>query len=107
MDLGGCVCHLSVGVLPLDSFAVGVGMVESRPDRPKASYAPDGVLAADWRLVRPGGRVKCFGTWWQSEKLLPYVGKWVWVQAGEYWIVWVSVFQEAFSGWICNIGDGK
>ena len=74
----------------------------------QASYAPDGVLSADWRLVRPcktGGRVKGWGEWWESEKLTPFIGEWVWVVAGEYWVVWISVYKDPWDGLICEIGD--
>lgn len=81
-----------------------------KPNHPKAEYAPDGVLAGDWRLVRAcpaGGRVKGWGSWWESSDLRPYIGRWVWVQAGEYWVVWISVYSEAHiaEAFICDIGD--
>jgi hypothetical protein len=81
-----------------------------KPDHPKAEYAPDGVLAGDWRLVRAcpsGGRVKGWGRWWESPALVPHIGQWVWVQAGEYWVVWISVYSEAYSpeNFICEIGE--
>ena len=77
----------------------------TRPDG-KPSYAPDGVLSADWRLVRScpvGGRVKAWGCWWESAELAPFIGKWVWVVAGEYWVVWISVFEERWDKPICEI----
>lgn len=80
----------------------------SKPINPKPSYAPDGVLSADYRLVRPcllGGRVKAWGTWWESSLLQPHVGEWVWVVAGEYWVVWITVYRYPWRDAICDIGD--
>ena len=74
----------------------------------KASYAPDGVLAGDWRRVRKcpsGGRVKAWGCWWESPALAPYVDNWVWVQAGEYWVVWIWVRDSESGDVICRIGN--
>ena len=79
-----------------------------KPTTPKPLHAPDGVLAEDWRLVRPsaiGGRVKCFGSWWDSPKLKDYVGRWVWVEAGQYWITWVIIRKTAFGEVVCYAGD--
>ena len=83
---------------------------DRKPNNPKPSYAPDGVLSADWRLVRPcpeGGRVKAWGTWWASPALAPFVGEWVFVEAGEYWVTWIRVFSWPFKAdcHICDIGD--
>ena len=64
--------------------------------RGKPEYAGDGMLAACWRKVRSGGIV-LFGTdKWQHEDLLPFVGKWVWVQVETYWMTAISCHRVRF-----------
>lgn len=87
---------------------------DRKPTWPKPAYGGDGVLASDYRKVRRGkapgtGRVKAWGQWWEGSALLPYVGAWVWVRAGEYWVVWIQVFERAHcdysASWICDLGE--
>ena len=47
--------------------------------------APDGIISEGWRAVRKGGRVKFAGLWWQSDKLIPYVGQDIWCHGQDYW----------------------
>lgn len=75
-----------------------------------AEYAPDGVISADWRLVRKtenGGRVKIYGAWWEHPKLAQFVGRRVWVSVGDYWGTEVHVFSHRGPRWwICKIEAG-
>lgn len=52
---------------------------------PKDTRAPDGAIAEGERYVRKGGRVKFGGRWWQSDDLLPFVGKPVDCGNMDYW----------------------
>ena len=52
---------------------------------PKDSRAPDGGIADGERYVRRGGRVKFAGFWWQSDKLIPFVGTPVDCGGMDYW----------------------
>jgi hypothetical protein len=75
---------------------------------PNDVKAPDGVAEYGWRLVRKRGTVYFVGTKWQSEHLLPFVGKYVTVKVGDVHCCDVDVFTEYPSGnWrttrICNI----
>ena len=63
-------------------------------DAAKPTYAPDGMLAGCWRKIRKDGKVKMGGSWWQHEKLLPFVDKWVWCEPTEYWHVATNVFHN-------------
>jgi hypothetical protein len=87
-------------------------LLDPKPNRPRPEYAPDGILAGDYRLVRKSGRsarLKCFGDWWESDKLIPFIGKWVWVDAGGYWIVSIRVYSKAYTpeNFICEIGERR
>jgi len=68
--------------------------VGDKIDAAKPTYAPDGILAGCWRKVRPGGRVKMGGTWWNHEALLDHAGRWVWCEPTEYWHVATNVFHN-------------
>lgn len=75
--------------------------------KPRDTVAPDGVVAHGWRLVRPGGRVKFWHSWWQHEALVPYVGKYVLVYPNEYWVTGVVCFdldKPSANLPICKIG---
>jgi len=52
---------------------------------PKDRRAPDGLIADGERYVRKGGRVKFAGFWWQSDALIPFVGKPVECGGMDYW----------------------
>lgn len=52
---------------------------------PKDTRAPDGGIADGERYVRKGGRVKFSTVWWQSDKLLPFVGLPVDCGGMDYW----------------------
>lgn len=79
-------------------------------DADKPTYAPDGVICGAWRKVRKDGKVKFGGTWWQNEKLLPYIDKWVWCEVTEYWHVATSIYhnrpgmrkKDHFEEYICT-----
>jgi hypothetical protein len=49
------------------------------------SYAPDGVVANGWRIVRKGGKIKVNNSYWHSEKLETIVGEQVYFQVYDYW----------------------
>jgi hypothetical protein len=54
-------------------------------DAEKPTYAPDGYICGAWRKVRKNGRIKHGVAWRQTEKLLPYIGMWIWCEVGDYW----------------------
>lgn len=58
--------------------------------------APDGLVYWGQRIVRPGGRVKFAGEWWQDDKLKEFIGFTVDVRAEEYWLSEISV---TYPGW--------
>ena len=58
--------------------------------------APDGLFYAGWRMVRKGGRVKAGGAWYKSDRLLPFVGREIWVAIGEYWGGWILAWEFLF-----------
>lgn len=49
--------------------------------------ALDGLVSDGERLVRKGGRVKFAGAWWQHDLLVPYVGRYVYLDNIDYWRV--------------------
>jgi len=53
--------------------------------------ALDGALAEAERLIRPGGRIKYAGIWWQHDCLKEFVGHTVMV-CSDYWRQELSVF---------------
>jgi len=58
---------------------------------------PDGFVRAGWRKVRKGGIVRFQGQNRRSERLLPYVGAFVFCQIEEMWGLDVSIHPEGFS----------
>lgn len=62
----------------------------------KDELAPDGVIYYGDRFVRPGGKVKFAGSWWQNDKLIPYIGQYVEVRADGYWIVSPEVWLPTY-----------
>ena len=79
-------------------------------DAAKPTYASDGGICGDWRKVKTGGRIKFGGSWWQHEKLLDHVGRWVWCEVTEYWHVATRVMhsrpgmppKDYFDNFICE-----
>ena len=91
-------------------------------DTPKDIRAPDGKLADGERVVRKGGRVKFAGRWWQSDKLVPFVGTPVQCGGMDYWMTectfrWIVWPESAgplpyrprgqIEKVICTIKDGR
>ena len=75
---------------------------------PRDRYDPDGVISAGTRLVRKLGMVKFGGNWWQSDELLPYVGKRVRLMMSCYWNTECFAYDPTRAGsmWICNLRLG-
>jgi hypothetical protein len=78
---------------------------------PRDSRAFDGVFSEGYRLVRKGGRVKAAGVWFQSDLLLPYVGKSVFLANIDYWLGDVDAFTDGGHVFIGNLkaesSDGR
>jgi hypothetical protein len=55
--------------------------------------APDGVVSFGRRLVRDGGVIKFAQGKFRHDKLLPFVGQHIFVEADEYWIVSPHAFR--------------
>lgn len=47
--------------------------------------ALDGLFAEGYREIRPGGWIKAAGYWWQSDQLIPFVGRRALVMMQDYW----------------------
>ena len=62
----------------------------------KDVLAPDGIVYFGQRIVRKGGRVKYAGSWWQHDKLLPFVGLEVGVRSEDYWITSITIWCYAY-----------
>ena len=75
---------------------------------PNDCMCSDGVMDYGWRKVRPGGIVKAYGSYWQDEGLLSYVGEFVVVNSTEYWCTAVMIYKNypscINSDFICKIG---
>ena len=70
--------------------------------RVRDGYSYDGGnLATGIRRVRKGGRVKFDHHWHQDNALLPYVGKWVRVEAEDCWINEKVPCYHYHGGFIC------
>lgn len=57
-------------------------------------YAPDGIRADGWRIVRAGGIVRFAGVVWQSEALKPHEGETVFCAGQDYWQQVCEFFTE-------------
>ncbi len=51
----------------------------------KDGYAPDGIRADGWRIVRTGGVVRFAGVVWQHEALKAHEGETVFCTGQDYW----------------------
>ncbi len=76
------------------------------------THAQDGMMAGGWRVVRIGGWVKALGAWWQNDKLIPFVGKRVWMTAEDFWLQECAAFvsrrripEMSLAGFICKLRD--
>jgi len=70
----------------------------------------DGVMDYGWRLVRKGGIIKAYGSNWQDNKLLPFVGQYVAVNSTHYWCTAINVYRDYptmdhKNQFICKIGE--
>ena len=62
-------------------------------------FAPDGMVASGWRIVRNGGRVKVAGSYWRSADLLPIVGELVHFQVYDYWMEKLEISRGLIGCW--------
>lgn len=87
----------------------------SRGERPNGLpndvRCADGVMDYGWRKVRKGGVVRAYGSDWQDDALLPFVGEFVVVNSTCYWCVAVRVYKNYPScrkdDFICKIGNDR
>ena len=49
--------------------------------------APDGVVSIGRRIVRKNGVVRFAGGKFRHDKIVPYVGQYIFIEADEYWII--------------------
>jgi len=65
---------------------------------PRDVMCQDGVMDYGWRLVRSPGRVKAYSSWWESEKLIPFIGQYVVVNSEDFWCTAVNIYRNYPSG---------
>jgi hypothetical protein len=70
--------------------------------RPRDIYCADGIISHGERLVRKGGRISFGGYDVQDDKLLPWVGEWVFVTVDDYWFQAVCISDaKTYTDQIC------
>jgi hypothetical protein len=78
---------------------------------PRDAVCADGVMDYGWRKVRKGGVVKAYGSYWQDDRLIPFIGDYVVVNSTDYHCVVVEVFKTyptmSYRDLICKIGDDR
>jgi len=73
----------------------------------KDEKAPDGGIDYGERQVRPGGKIKYAGSWWQDDRFIPFVGKIVGVRSEGYWVTSLTIYWPSYPNGLLlfSIGD--
>lgn len=94
---------------PFDRASIGVlvreaGLKDSQAFRAEWAdvRAPDGVVSMGRRIVRKNGVVRFASDKFRHDKLVPYVGQYVFVEAEDYWILHPHAFKTS-----AGFADGK
>ena len=61
---------------------------------PRDVLAPDGIPEYGWRLVRKGGKVKIAKDYFQHDKLIPFIGKYIAFCVNDYWLQEIRFFTD-------------